>query len=65
MPGEIFPEQGSVMLRFLKMNELFDNIFRGFETEFHGIKKIWQGGRPVYMINCLKKNAKNKKPRVS
>lgn len=54
MPGEAMPAMGSNMMRFLKMSELFDFIFRGFETEFHGIKKIWEDGRPVYLVNCIK-----------
>lgn len=58
MPGERFPSQGnkdsSNIVQFLKMSELFDNIFRGFEMEFHGIKKVFEDGRPLYLINCLK-----------
>jgi len=61
MPGERFGAQDSAILRFLKMNELFDHIFRGFETEMHGIKKEWREGKPVYLISCLKKNKKSNK----
>ena len=61
MPGERFGGQDCPILRFLKMNELFDNIFRGFETEMHGIKKEWRDGRPVYLISVLKKSKKSNK----
>ncbi len=61
MPGERFGGQESNILKFLKMNELFDNIFRGFETEMHGIKKEWRDGRPVYLISVLKKSKKSNK----
>jgi arginine decarboxylase len=56
MPGERFPAQESNIIKFLKMSELFDFIFRGFETEFHGIKRVWEDGRPVYLINVLRHN---------
>ena len=55
MPGERFPAMDSNIMKFLKMSELFDFIFRGFETEFHGIKRVWEDGRPVYLINVLKR----------
>ncbi|MDR0734619.1 MAG: lysine decarboxylase [Elusimicrobiota bacterium] len=55
MPGERFPDARSGMMKFLKMSELFDFIFPGFETEFHGIKKKWEDRRPVYYINVLRR----------
>ena len=55
MPGERFPALDSNMMKFLKMSELFDFIFPGFETEFHGIKKKWEDGKPIYLINVLKR----------
>jgi arginine decarboxylase len=59
MPGERFPGMESNMMMFLKMSELFDYIFRGFETEFHGIKREWEDGRPTYLVNVLKRTKRN------
>jgi arginine decarboxylase len=56
MPGERFPDAQSNIMKFLKMSELFDFIFPGFETEFHGIRKAWEDGRPHYLIKVLKRN---------
>lgn len=55
MPGERFPSEDGEILKFLRLSEDFDNLFPAFETEFHGIKKIRENGKAVYMINCLKK----------
>ncbi len=55
MPGERFPSEGGEILGFLQISQDFDNLFPGFETEFHGIKKVYENGQTVYMINCLKK----------
>ena len=55
MPGERFPQEGGEILSFLHASQEMDNLFPGFETEFHGIKKVYENGRTIYMINCLKK----------
>lgn len=55
MPGERFPSQESNILKFLKASEAFDNEFPSFETEFHGVKKVREHGKAVYLVNCLKK----------
>ncbi|MGB2579611.1 arginine/lysine/ornithine decarboxylase [Elusimicrobium simillimum] len=53
MPGEMF-ERGPV-IDFLRISEQFDNLFPGFSTEFHGVKKVEEDGKLRYKINCLKK----------
>ncbi|MBR4592096.1 MAG: hypothetical protein IKO35_02700 [Elusimicrobiaceae bacterium] len=58
MPGERFPEQAHPVLEFLRANESFDQTFPGFETEFHGVKKVWQDGRVSYRVCVLNKTKK-------
>lgn len=58
MPGERFPEEEAPLMRFLQVNEEFDNRFPGFETEFHGIKKTWENGRVNYWVSVLNKTKK-------
>lgn len=60
MPGERFPAQDSPVMRFLTLSEQFDNLFPGFETEFHGIKKTWENGRAVYWVSVLNKTKKGR-----
>ncbi|ACC98562.1 Lysine decarboxylase [Elusimicrobium minutum Pei191] len=58
MPGERFPQSGGI-LDFLRMSERFDNMFPGFSTEFHGVKKIEnEDGKIEYRISCLKRSKK-------
>ncbi|WP_428897633.1 arginine decarboxylase [Parelusimicrobium proximum] len=54
MPGEKFPSEGGIV-DFLKMSEEFDNLFPGFSTEFHGVRKDETAGGVKYFINCVKK----------
>lgn len=60
MPGERFPAADSPVMRFLRLNEEFDNLFPGFETEFHGVKKTWENGKTVYWVSVLNKTKKGK-----
>lgn len=60
MPGERFPGEDSPIMRFLSLNEEFDNLFPGFETEFHGVKKTWENGKTVYWVSVLNKTKKGK-----
>ena len=55
MPGERFPAADSPVMRFLTANERLENLFPGFETEFHGIKKTWENGRVSYWVSVLNK----------
>lgn len=58
MPGERFPQQDAPILEFLRANEAFDNAFPGFETEFHGVKKVWENGHVFYHVSVLNKTKK-------
>ncbi|MBO4675120.1 MAG: hypothetical protein J5601_03425 [Elusimicrobiaceae bacterium] len=60
MPGERFPELNSPIMEFLRLNEQLDNLFPGFETEFHGIKKTWENGKVIYWVSVLNKTKKGK-----
>jgi len=60
MPGERFPAWGSPIMEFLRLNEQLDNMFPGFETEFHGIKKTWENGKVTYWVSVLNKTKKGK-----
>lgn len=60
MPGERFPALSSPIMEFLRLNEELDNLFPGFETEFHGIKKTWENGKVVYWVSVLNKTKKGK-----
>jgi len=60
MPGERFPALNSPIMEFLRLNEQLDNLFPGFETEFHGIKKTWENGKVTYWVSVLNKTKKGK-----
>lgn len=60
MPGERFPGEDSPVMQYLRASEEFDNLFPGFETEFHGIKKTWENGKVIYWVSVLNKTKKGR-----
>lgn len=54
MGGEVLNEGSKYIFDFLRLMELFENTFKGYEKEIHGIERERDGTGVRYKVLCLK-----------
>ena len=54
MGGEIMNENAKAVFDYLRLCEVFENTFAGYEREIHGIERFPKRYKKYFKVLCLK-----------
>lgn len=60
MGGEILGKKAKAICDYLKARQDFENAFPGYESEIHGVEKVYENGKVSFQIMCIKQDSSKK-----